>query len=264
MSDNAIERRCTIHNHTDTWGVSPETFLQWYVVAASGALVISLLIRGAATRKHAPTPRPLTPPEMGVLTSDFRAVQAAVAEGSTAGHRDRFTRIVRARVENGGGVVAPSQLVSTLSLPLLELRSGLVRDGYLNGNRVRSLIRLSRLPVVIVIIVGVFRIVFCFVNGNAAGYLPLVVATLAIAAARLLRLRRRTRFGDAELRRLADEYSYLSPRSRPSFATYGPMSAEIAAALFGPGRQAAWSPGCGSESSPSSCSSFTSSAHGGG
>ncbi|MDI9901922.1 TIGR04222 domain-containing membrane protein [Rhodococcus sp. IEGM 1409] len=253
-----------MHNHTDTWGISTEAFLGWYIAAATGAVVIALAIRGVALRKPTPELRTLTPPEMGVLTSDERAVRAAMAELESAaqtsgqGQHGRFTRIVRQRIDDAGGTAVPSQLVPTLPLPLLELRSNLVQAGYLNGNRERTLTRLTVVPVLIVAVVGTIRAGFTVVNENPVGYLPLVVICLTLVAVTLLRLSRRTRVGQVELRRLKDEYSYLTPSSRPSFATYGAASVGIAAALFGPGRDGGWAPGCGGGSSPSSCSAFSS------
>lgn len=253
-----------MHDHTNTWGISTEAFLGWYVAAATGAMVIALVIRGVAMRKPTPALRTLTPPEMGVLTSDERAVRAAVAELESAaysagqGQHDRFTLIVRQRIDDAGGTAVPSRLVPTLPLPLLELRSDLVQAGYLNGNREHTLTRLSVVPVVVVAVVGTIRTGFTVVNENPEGYLPLVVVCLALIVVTLLRLSRRTRFGQVELSRLKDEYSYLTPNFRPSFATYGATSADIAAALFGPGRDGGWAPGCGGGSSPSSCSTFSS------
>jgi hypothetical protein len=52
----------------------------------------------------------------------------------------------------------------------------------------------------------------------------------------LLRIkRRRTALGDSELRRLKHENSYLSPKLRPAYTSYGPSLAGLSAALFGSG-----------------------------
>ena len=75
-----------MHDHTNTWGISTEAFLGCYVAAATGAVVIALVIRGVGLRKPTPELRTLTPPEMGVPTIDEPAVRAAVAELESAAH----------------------------------------------------------------------------------------------------------------------------------------------------------------------------------
>ena len=71
-----------MHDHTDTWGIPSQTFLQWYLVAAAVAIGLSLYSRMTARRSPVVVDavrRPLTPPEIGALTSDYQAVLASMA-----------------------------------------------------------------------------------------------------------------------------------------------------------------------------------------
>src|SRR3546814_20369856 len=70
-----------MHDHTDTWGIPSQTFLQWYLVAAAVAIGLSLYSRMTARRSPVVVDsvrRPLTPPELGALTSDYHEVLASM------------------------------------------------------------------------------------------------------------------------------------------------------------------------------------------
>lgn len=238
---------------SDTWGIPSQTFLLWYLVGATVAVALSLTLRMRARESPARATRPLTPPEVGALTSDFQAILASVtilrsAEMITTGgkikralfaqdkqHLDWFTRTVHEQLGKGSVPLRHVRLVKRLNTPLAQLRSTLTDEGYLlrPQSGVEAAIRIA--PILAVIAVGVIRLVAGAAGGHPVGFL---LATMAILVALIIYLRtdtRRTRFGDAELERLKQENSYLSPRLRPSFASYGPSYAGLSAALFGTG-----------------------------
>ncbi|PBC43660.1 TIGR04222 domain-containing membrane protein [Rhodococcus sp. ACPA4] len=281
----------------DTWGIPSQTFLQWYLVAAAVAVGLSLYSRTAARRSPTVVDavrRPLTPPEVGALTSDYQAILASMAilrsadlittAGKAArvltkedkGRLDWFTRTLHKRLGSGTVPLRQVRLLGRMNVALAQLRTGLIDGGYLQRPQqgVDALLRTT--PLVAVIGLGVVRLIFGVAGGKPVGFLLLTIVVLA-ALIPLLRInRRRTALGESELRRLKHENSYLSPKLRPSFTSYGPSLAGLSAALFGSGALvlvdpalagavaagAAYSPGGGGSSSHS-CGSFSGSDGGG-
>lgn len=283
----------------DTWGIPSQTFLQWYLVAAAVAIALSLYSRMSARRSPTVVDavrRPLTPPEVGALTSDYQAILASMAMLRSAelittggkaarvltkedkGRLDWFTRSLHQRLGGSGKVpLRQVRLLGRMNIALAQLRSGLIDAGYLQRPQrgVDALFRTA--PLVAVIGLGVVRLIFGIAGGKPVGFLLLTIIVLA-ALIPLLRInRRRTALGDAELRRLKHENSYLSPKLRPAYTSYGPSLAGLSAALFGSGAlvlidpalagavsaSAAYSPG-GGGSSYYSCGSSSGSDGGGG
>ncbi|MEW1879047.1 TIGR04222 domain-containing membrane protein [Rhodococcus sp. NPDC080181] len=239
---------------SDTWGIPSTDFLRWYLLAA--VLAILLTMAGNWIAAHRSTPvtsagRVLTPPEVGVLTSDSQAVMASLAilrgaeiidsqgrkrrdlSGTERSQLDWFTRTVLERLGSGKAPLVRSRLVANMSGTCAQLRSTLVDEGLLHGARGSAVTR--AFPVLFVIAVGIARIVAGTANGKPVWFLVAIVFVLFAAVPVLLRRRRRTAAGDTELRRLRAENDYLSPRARPSFTAYGPTRAGMSAAIFGAG-----------------------------
>ena len=86
-----------------------------------------------------------------------------------------------------------------------------------------------------VIALGLVRLVAGIAGGKPVGFLLLTIIVLALMIPLLRIKRRRTALGDSELRRLKHENSYLSPKLRPAYTSYGPSLAGLSAALFGAG-----------------------------
>ncbi|MGC0366708.1 uncharacterized protein (TIGR04222 family) [Rhodococcus sp. 27YEA15] len=269
--------------HTDTWGIPSRTFLQWYLLAALLAVALSLYSRAAARRscqKAGTDRRALTPPEVGALTSDYQAVLASLAilrsgglidtngAANRAMHRkdrerlDWFTRTVFERLGNRKVPLRRVRLLGRLNIALAQLRTTLIGEGYLQRSQRGIHASLRTLPILAVIALGIVRIIAGTTGGKPVGYLVVTVLVLALALPFLRRNGRRTSLGDSELRRLMHENSYLSPKLRPSYTSYGPAFAGLSAALFGVGTLAlidpalagavsagaAYSPGAGSSS----------------
>lgn len=283
----------------DTWGIASQTFLQWYLVAAAVAVGLSLYSRMSARRSPAivdAVRRPLTPPEIGALTSDYQAVLASMAilrsaelistEGKTKlaltaedkSRLDWFTRTVHKRLGNGKVPLRQVRLMGRLNVALAQLRTTLIDEGYLQRPQDGPAAALRTVPIVAVIALGVIRLIAGIIGGKPVGFLLLTIIVLALMIPLLRIKRRRTALGDSELRRLKHENSYLSPKLRPAYTSYGPSLAGLSAALFGSGALvlidpalagavaagAAYSPGGGSSSYYSCGSSSGSSGSDGG
>ena len=241
--------------NTDTWGIASAEFLRWYLLAAVLAVAATLVSNRLAAHRSvpaSPTGRVLTPPEIGVLTSDAQAVMASLAilRGAevidSRGSRRRiltdtehmqldwFTRTVLERLGGGKSPLVRSRLVANMSDSCAQLRSTLVDEGLMHGAAERSM-PVRAFPILFVTAVGIARIVAGVANGKPVGFLVAIVVLLLVALPFVIRRRRLTTLGDAELRRLRAENDYLSPRSRPSFTAYGPSRAGMSAALFGAG-----------------------------
>ncbi|TSD50081.1 TIGR04222 domain-containing membrane protein [Rhodococcus sp. KBS0724] len=290
----------------DTWGIPSQTFLQWYLVAAAVAVGLSLYSRILARRSPTVVDAvraPLTPPEVGALTSDYQAVLASMAILRSAdmitsagkarrelnqadkSRLDWFTRTLHERLGRGKVPLRQVRLLGRMNIALAQLRTSLINAGYLQRPQHGVAARLRTAPLVAVIGIGVVRLIFGLAGGKPVGFLLLTIIALA-ALIPLLRINRRlTALGESELRRLKHENSYLSPKLRPSFTSYGPSLAGLSAALFGSGALvlidpalagavaagAAYSPGgaggshsCGSSSSSDGGSGGGSSSCGGG
>ena len=75
------------------------------------------------------------------------------------------------------------------------------------------------------------EIVAGIAGGKPVGFLLLTIIVLALMIPLLRIKRRRTALGDSELRRLKHENSYLSPKLRPAYTSYGPSLAGLSAAM---------------------------------
>ncbi|MDI9915971.1 TIGR04222 domain-containing membrane protein [Rhodococcus sp. IEGM 1379] len=240
----------------DTWGIPSQTFLQWYLLAGAVAVGLSLYSRILARRTPSAVDTvrpPLTPPEVGALTSDYQAILASMAilrsaelittDGKTKlalspedkNRLDWFTRTVHKRLGNGKVPLRQVRLMGRLNIALAQLRTSLIDAGYLQRPQRGLGAALRIVPIVVVIVIGVVRLIAGITGGKPVGYLFTAIIVLAVLIPFLRRNSRRTALGDVELRRMKRENSYLSPKLRPSFTSYGPSLAGLSAALFGSG-----------------------------
>lgn len=231
----------------ETWGVSGPAFLLLYIPIAVVAVVIGWRLRHRIA--HAPAPAPpgeLTAPELGLLTSDQRAVLASVAllrghdlidaggspVGSTATVAlDPFTLAVRDRL--GESTVGITLVTLRLRAELDRMRKTLADRGYLADSRYTKQLREAALPILVVGLFGVARLVTGLFNGKPVLLLLLVLVALGIAGWRVAAPVRITPAGRAALAEAAEGNRYLRPANSPSYQTYGPGAAGLAVALFG-------------------------------
>ncbi|MGU3432940.1 TIGR04222 domain-containing membrane protein [Actinomycetes bacterium M1A6_2h] len=231
----------------DTWGIPSHIFLIGYIAAAVGVLVYAVYVlstTGPSNQLPTRPPRTLTPPEVGMLVGEGRAVAAALGilrAGDYIGPRPRydsrsfdpFTTEVLQATRSGG---YPG-LVKRVRGPLDQMRSeleemGLMVDGA--DRRAKS----ASLPLTVLFFIGTARFVFGMFDGKPVIYLFIVMAILALAGIplrRFARSRRLTARGKSELARITSEYDYLSPKQRPAYSTYGAPMVGLSAALFGVG-----------------------------
>lgn len=232
----------------ETWGVSGPAFLLLYLPIAVVAVVIGWRLRHRIV--HAPASAPpgeLTAPELGLLTSDRRAVMASVAllrghdlidaGGSPAGNAaatvtlDPFTVAVRDRLgESKAGITL---MTARLRPELDRMREALVDRGYLADRRYTGQLREAALPILVVGLFGVARLVTGLINGKPVLFLLLVLIALGIAGWRVAAPVRVTPAGRAALAEATGGNRYLRPANSPSYQTYGPGAAGLAVALFG-------------------------------
>ena len=238
---------------TDTWGIATAEFLRWYLLAAVLAVAATLVGNWLAAHRSVPASsatRVLTPPEVGVLTSDTQAVMASLAIlrgadviDSRGGRRrtltdaermrlDAFTLTVLQRLGGGKAPLVRSRLVTNMSASCAQLRHALVDEGLMHGAGERPPLARA-VPILFVAAVGIARIAAGIANGKPVGFLVGIAVVLLVALPFAVRRPRRTALGDAELRRLRAENDYLSPRFLPSFTAYGPSRAGMSAAIFG-------------------------------
>ncbi|MGW6335348.1 TIGR04222 domain-containing membrane protein [Nocardia rhamnosiphila] len=231
----------------ETWGVSGPAFLLLYLPIAVVAVVIGWRLRHRIV--HTPAPAPpgeLTAPELGLLTSDRRAVMASVAllrghdlidaGGSPVGVAapvalDPFTLAVRDRL--GESKVGITLMTARLRPELDRMRKTLAERGYLADRRYTRQLREAALPILVVGLFGVARLVTGLVNGKPVLFLLFVLIALGIAGWRVAAPVRLTPAGRAALAEAADGNRYLRPVNSPSYQTYGPGAAGLAVALFG-------------------------------
>ena len=88
----------------------------------------------------------------------------------------------------------------------------------------------------VVAALGVVRVMAGYANGRPVVFLIIAVVLVFVAGLLLVAMApRRTRAGDALLRRLAADHHLLSPSMRPDWEVYGPAGAALAVGVFGVG-----------------------------
>ncbi|NUP28689.1 MAG: TIGR04222 domain-containing membrane protein [Nocardia sp.] len=232
----------------DTWGISGPGFLLIYLPFVIVAVVIGVWLRRriVAGADAAPAGE-LTAPELGMLTSDRRAVMASVAllrghdlidaggrpvgAATTTAALDPFTLAVRGQL--GDSKQSITLVTHRLRGELDRMRKVLVDRGLLADGRYSKQLREAGLPILVVASFGVARLVTGLFNGNPVLILIFVLVALGIAWWRVVAPVRITPAGRAALAEAANAGRYLRPGNSPSYETYGPAAAGLAVALFG-------------------------------
>lgn len=246
----------TLNLSGDTWGITGSEFLRWYLVAGIAAVVLSVVLRVAVVRSWAaPRPgRPLSPTELGMLVGERRAVAAALAwlradgvidrRGVTGygprGPLDPLTTAVHDRI-SAGSAMTVSSLWDATGDTLDRMRSDLLERRILAGADYRRAIGLCGLPVAFLVLIGVIRLVFGFFGRQPIGYLVILILLFTVVGLfvsstvwQISEWTTTTPSGSKMLTEIRESNGHLRPEQRPSYATYGSMSAAMSVALFGP------------------------------
>ena len=244
----------------DTWGISGPTFLLAYVVLAVAVAVAAIRTRRALV--DVSTERPAhrldeRPYDVAFLNGGaelaLTAAFSAMHRAGTISTSGRGVVVAAARPESRADELeravhhAAATPVSRHSLAtagavasaLHRVEQRLIAAGLLLSAERRRRIRLAGAWVLVVAALGVVRVMAGLANGRPVLFLILLVlVTLAVGVLLVLRVPRRTRAGDALLRRLAADHQLLSPSMRPDWQVYGPTGAALAVGVFGV--QALW------------------------
>lgn len=241
----------------DTWGIGGPTFLLAYLVLA--VAVTAAVVRARRALADVPATRPLDRIETrpydvahlhagadlalcaalaamhrrGTITVPRRGTVVAAArpeprtdELERAVHHVAATPVPRTQLARAGAVAS--------ALHRVEAR--LVDAGLLLAPERRRAIRALSGWTFALAAVGAVRIVAGIGNGRPVGFLVVaVLGVVAIGLAQAVSVPRRTRSGDAVLRRLADELHVLAPSMRPDWQVYGPAGAALSVGVFGVG-----------------------------
>lgn len=231
----------------ETWGISGTGFLQLYVPVAIFAVGVAFWLRHRVV--HAPASAlavDLSAPELGLLTSDERAVMASVAllrshelidaQGCSTGSRapaglDLFTVAVSGHL--GKSPQSITEVTRRMRTDLDRLRAGLVDRGYMTGPQFSKELREAGLPIVVVGLFGVVRLIAGLSNSNPVFFLGVVLVLLGVAWWRVVTVRRVTGRGKAAKQEALIGNFHLRPSAIPSYPSFGPAAAGLAVALFG-------------------------------
>ena len=241
----------------DTWGISGPVFLLVYVLLAVMVAVTVRRTRRALT--DVPATRPVDrlaerPYDVAYLNGGAdlalcAALSAMHRSGTiaTAGHgtvvaaarpEPRTDELERA-VHHAAVVAVPRRELGdagAVASALHRIESRLVDAGLLLSAERRASMRATAWWIFALAALGVVRIIDGIANGRAVGFLALLVlAVLVIGVVARVRVPRRTRAGDAALRRLVDDHHALSPATGPDWEVYGPSGAALAVGVFGVG-----------------------------
>ena len=241
----------------DTWGISGPLFLVVYVVLAVAVTVA--VVRGRRALADVPGGRPVgrlsdRPYDVAYLNGGAElalcATLSAMHRGGTIAIAGRGTVVAAARpepradeleraVHHAAATSIPRrELASTgaVASALHRIESRLVGAALLLPPERRSRIRATGGWTVALAVLGAARVAAGLANGRPVGFLvSLTVAVLGLGVVQVCSAPRRTRAGDAALRRLADEHHVLSPAMAPDWAAYGPAGAALAVGVFGLG-----------------------------
>jgi uncharacterized protein (TIGR04222 family) len=241
----------------DTWGISGPQFLLVYVVLAVAVTVAQVRMRRALVDVPAghPVGRPDDRPyDVAYLNGGAElslcAALSAMHRSETIAIAGKGTVVAAARPDPRAdeleravhhAAVVPvhrRQLAGAgaVASALHRIESRLIGAGLLLTPQRRTRIRATAVWTFALAALGVARVVAGIGNGRPVGFLVvLVLAVVAIGVAQSMSAPRRTRAGDAALRRLVDEHHTLSPAMNPDWAVYGPTGAALAVGVFGLG-----------------------------
>jgi uncharacterized protein (TIGR04222 family) len=241
----------------ETWGISGPTFLLAYVVLAVAVIVAAVRARRALTDTSAERPasrlddRPYDVAYLngGAELAVTAALSAMYRAGtiSTAGRgvvvagarpESRADELERAIHHAAASPVSRQRLdaAGAVASALHRIEQRLISAGLVLSAERRQRIRLLGGWVLVVAALGVVRVMAGFANGRPVVFLIIAVVLVFVAGLLLVATApRRTRAGDALLRRLAADHHLLAPSMRPDWEVYGPTGAALAVGVFGVG-----------------------------
>ena len=242
----------------DTWGISGPTFLLAYLVLAIAVGAAVLRARRALADVSAERPASRMeerPYDVAYLNGDAQlAVTAALSAMYRAGtiktagrgvvvaaerpdsRADELERAIHHAAATGPVSRRALPAVGAVASALHRVEQRLIAAGLLLAAERRRRIRLSGGWVLAVGVFGVVRVMAGYANNRPVGFLIILVFLVTLFGVLLAgNAPRRTRAGDALLRRLATEYHSLAPSTRPDWAHYGPSGAALAVGVFGVG-----------------------------
>jgi uncharacterized protein (TIGR04222 family) len=241
----------------DTWGISGPTFLLAYIVLASAVIVAAVRARRALTDVSAERPahrldeRPYDVAYLhgGAELAVTAALSAMYRTGtiSTAGRgvvvaaarpESRADELERAIHHTAASPVSRHRLATAgaVASALHRIEQRLITAGLVLSAERRHRIRLLGGWVLVVAALGVVRVMAGFANGRPVVFLIIAVVLVFVTGLLLIATApRRTKAGDALLRRLAADHHLLSPSMRPDWEVYGPAGAALAVGVFGVG-----------------------------
>ena len=241
----------------DTWGISSSTFLLAYIVLAAAVVVGSVRTRRALTDVFAERPPgrvDTRPYDVAFLNGGpdlaLTAALSAMHRTGTIGTAGRGVVVTTARpdaradeleraVHHAAATAVPRRQLAAaggVASALHRIEQRLIAAGLLLSGERRARIRLVGGWVLVVAALGLVRIVAGVANGRPVGFLIiLVVLLLVVGVLLVVRVPRRTRGGDALLRRLAADHHALAPSMRPDWEVYGPAGAALSIGVFGVG-----------------------------
>lgn len=235
----------------DTWGIPSREFLYGYIIVAITLAILTVLWRLTLRARQVPVEfiDQLTPPEVGMLTGEARAIAASLAILRGAGlitidgavlrplgpgdaTLDWYTRTVYDKLAEQASPHRRRQLAERMTVESAQLRDSLVDKGYMTAPSTRRSIWFATLPLKILVAVGVVRIVFGVVGDKPFEFLLLAVIATGFMIPVLGLTFDRTASGNAARSALTKSHDYLAPRNNPAFSAYGPRLAGMSAALF--------------------------------
>lgn len=240
----------------DTWGISSQTFIIFYLLLAVVVWIAAVRTRKAATgRRRGDRPSvDLTaqPYDIAYLNggadlavfaalSSMRVAQTiatagrgtVVAAGTLPAGADDLERAVH---QTASSPVARTRL--RLHTPMRDaldrIERRLVDDGLLLDADERRAVRTSGAWMLAVAALGLLRLIAGIANGKPVGFL--VAAFLGVTVVGLvltLRVPRRTPLGDDTVSMLRARHHRLSPANRPDWITYGAAGAALGVGVYG-------------------------------
>lgn len=242
----------------DTWGISGPAFLLAYLVLALA--VGAAVLRARRALADVPAERPASrmeerPYDVAYLNGD---AQLAVTAALSAMHRsgtiktagrgvvvaaerpdsraDELERAIHHAAVTGPVPRRALPAVGGVASALHRVEQRLIAAGLLLATERRRRIRLAGGWVLAVTVFGLVRVMAGHANNRPVGFLTILVVLVTCLGVLLAGTApRRTRAGDALLRRLATEYHSLSPSVGPDWTRYGPSGAALAVGVFGVG-----------------------------
>ncbi|WP_067694973.1 TIGR04222 domain-containing membrane protein [Nocardia jejuensis] len=254
LADGVVRAAGNTAEVVHVWGIPGPLFLGFYVVAAILTTVHGLTrrIKIVHATSAAPIgPDALTLTETAMLFNDRRPVLAAVALLRGRELIDSSGSALRSpspEEEASLEAVGRSLLTYLFSrgrrhlialggaahLHVQRLRDTLIRRGYMIGPKQRRAFWVASLPMWAVLLLGCARIAAEASADQPYGWLVFFSIVLLICISRVLRTQRLTQRGRLAADEALRTHSHLAPAHRPAYAAYGPDSAALGVALFGP------------------------------